>query len=104
MWYNNAEEFKAGCGYDVNGAWFPRVTKVLEIKSKPGLEAFWKEVGHFSQAEEIKNKSAEHGSLVHSTVQRLVVGEGIEIPKEIAPAVAAFQEFNETRKIFFYPE
>lgn len=104
MWYANEEEFKSASGYEMNGMWFPRVTKILEIKSKPGLETFWKEVGHYSSAEDIKNKSALHGSLVHETVQRLVVGENVTIPEEIRPAVEKFQLFNEERKIFFYPE
>ncbi len=104
MWYNNLEEFKTASGYELNGSWYPRVTKILEIKAKTGLETFWKEVGHYDSAEEIKNKSAAHGSLVHDAVQRLVVGETVDIHESIRPAVETFQEFNEERKIFFYPE
>lgn len=104
MWYSNEEEFKTICGYEVNDSWFPRVTKILDIKAKPGLETFWKEVGHYSSAEEIKNKSAEHGSLVHETVQKLVIGERTEIPEAIRPAVEAFQSFNEEKQIYFYPQ
>lgn len=104
MWYKDEDEFKSASGYEVNGAWFPRVTKILEIKSKPGLETFWKEVGHYASAEDIKNKSAAHGTLVHETVQRLVAGESAVIPEEIRPAVEKFQLFNEEKKIHFYPE
>src|SRR3989338_3932382 len=101
MWYASEEEFRTASGYEISGAWYPRVTKILEIKSKPGLETFWKEVGHYASAEDIKNKSALHGSLVHETVQRLAVGENVDIPEAIRPAIEKFQKFNEEKKIFF---
>jgi hypothetical protein len=104
MRYSNAEEFKSENGYEVNGGWYPRVTKILEIKSKPGLENFFKEIGSWASAEAVKEQSAKEGSMLHDAVQRVTVGEIIEIPPEVAPAVLAFQEFNETRKIYFYPE
>lgn len=104
MWYKSAQEFKEMNGYYLGGAWFPRVTRILEIKSKPGLEKFWKEVGNYSSAEDIKNKSAAQGSLVHETVQKFAIGEAVEIPDEIKPAVEAFARFNEAKNIVFHPE
>lgn len=104
MRYKDAEEFKAGNGYVVEGIWYPRVTKILEIKSKPALDNFFKEMGSFESAESVKNKSAAEGTLVHETVQKVAIGESVSIPQEIAPAVEAFENFNKERKIFFHPE
>lgn len=104
MWYNDAEHFKRMAGYEINGAWYPRVTKILEIKSKPGLEKFFQEMESYSSAQDVKNKSAEEGTQVHRTIEKLLLGEPIEIPPEIKPAVEAFQEFNEGRGIIFHPE
>lgn len=103
MYYENAEKFKENNGYEINGAWYPRVTKIVAIKSKPGLDTFLKEVGDYSLAENIKTKSAAEGSLVHSIIEKLVLGEEIEIPVEIRPAVLSFQRFNEHKKIVFNP-
>ncbi|MBI3420605.1 MAG: hypothetical protein HY006_00935 [Candidatus Sungbacteria bacterium] len=104
MWYKDGTEFKSVNGYDVDGAWYPRVTKILEIKSKPALDVFFKEMGSYASAEEVKNKSAQEGTLMHEAVQQLLVGEEKEISQEVRPGVAAFQIFNEERKIVFHPE
>jgi len=103
VYYENAEKFKESNGYEINNIWYPRVTKIVAIKSKPGLDIFLKEIGDYALAENVKNKSAEEGSLVHNTIERLVLGEEIEVPEKIKPAVVAFQEFNEDRKIIFDP-
>ena len=104
MWYKNAEEFKSTNGYEINGVWYPRVTKILDIKSKPALEGFFKEMGSYSSAEEVKNKSAAEGSLVHETIQKLATGQEVFIPEEIRPAVEAFQAYNAAGKIIFHTE
>lgn len=104
MWYKNLEEFKNVNGHEIKGTWLPRVTKILDIKSKPALEGFFKEMGSYSSAEEVKNKSAAEGSLVHSVIQKIAVGETSDIPAEVRPAAAAFLKFNEGAKIFFHPE
>ena len=104
MWFKDVEHFKKENGYEVGGAWYPRVTRILEVKAKPGLQVFFKEMGSFDAAEDVKNKSAEEGTLVHETVQKIAVGERIEIPKKIEPAVTAFQKFQDEKQIFFYPE
>lgn len=104
MWFRDAEHFKSISGHEVNGVWYPRVTKILDVKSKPALEFFLKEMESYSAAEDVKNKSAEEGSLVHEIVQKVAVGEEVEIPKEIEPAVLGFKEFSEERNIVFHPE
>lgn len=104
MRYANSEDFKNVNGYVIEGAWYPRVTKILDIKSKPALENFFREMESFSSAEEVKNKSAEEGTLVHETIQKLAVGESVQIPESIRPSVEKFEEFNKERKIFFHPD
>ena len=56
MWHKDETEFKSVNGYDVDGIWYPRVTKILEIKSKPALENFFKEMESYARADEVKNK------------------------------------------------
>ena len=65
MRHLDADDFKQKNGYDVDGTWYPRVTKILEVKAKPALEGFFREMGSYEAADVVKNKSAEHGSLVH---------------------------------------
>lgn len=104
MYYKDAAEFKQLNGYEIDGTWYPRVTKILEIKSKPGLDVFFKEMDSYASVEEVKNKSALEGTMVHETVQGLLTGSDIAIPEEIAPAVHEFQRFNETKGIVFHKE
>ncbi|MDP3764855.1 MAG: hypothetical protein Q8Q95_04575 [bacterium] len=104
MRFTDAGEFKKETGHEVNGIWFPRVTRILEIKSKPALQNFFKEVGSYQGAEDIKNKSAEEGSLLHQTVQGVLTGREMVIPESIRPAVEKFIEFNQDQKIVIYPE
>lgn len=104
MWYRDAEHFKASCGHEVGGVWYPRVTRILSIKAKPALEGFLKEMESYAAAEEVKNKSAEEGTMVHEAVQKTAVGEKIEIPPEILPTVNAFKKFQDENHIFFHPE
>ena len=111
MRYKDIDEFKKVNGYEMdslsrgdNGAWYPRVTKILDIKAKPALDVFFKEMGDYECAEAVKNKSAAEGTLMHEAIQGLFVGEPQKILKEVAPGVEAFQRFNEARGIEFHPE
>lgn len=104
MWYKDAAAFKEDMGHDRDGVWYPRVTRILEVKSKPALDAFFREMGSYESAEEVKNKSAEEGSLVHEVVQKVATGQQVDVPKEIEPCVTAFQEFADRRGIFLHPD
>jgi len=104
MWYKDAEEFKTLNGYEIEKQWYPRVTKILDIKAKPGLDNFFKEVESYAKVEEVKQKSAEHGSRVHELLQKSLTGEAVEAPEDLAPALQAFEKFNQEAKIFFHPE
>ena len=104
MWFVNAEKFKETMGYEINGVWYPRVTKILDIKSKPALDKFFQEMGTYSSAEDVKNKSAEEGHKVHEVAQKLLTGVDAEIPPEMEPAIKKLLEFNEARGMVFDPE
>lgn len=104
MFYKDAENFKQENGYVIDGTWYPRVTKILEVKSKPGLDVFFKEMDSYTLVEEVKNRSALEGSMVHTAVQNLLTGNADNVPGEILPAVTAFRSFNETRGIVFHKE
>ncbi|MEK7085318.1 MAG: hypothetical protein AAB904_02190, partial [Patescibacteria group bacterium] len=103
VWYKDAEQFKALSGHEVEGEWYPRVTRILSIKAKPALENFLKEVG-MEAAEAIKIKSAEEGTVMHEVIQKIAVGEKITVPEAARPAAEAFEAFNKERGIFFHPE
>ena len=53
MRYKDSEEFKTINGYTIDGIWYPRVTKILDIKSKPALDGFFKEMENYALAEDV---------------------------------------------------
>jgi len=104
MRHIDANDFKQKNGYDVDGTWYPRVTKILEVKAKPALEGFFREMGSYEAADVVKNKSAEHGSLVHEMVQRVALGEKPVVSEDVRPAVEAFEVFAKAQGILFHPD
>lgn len=104
MRYESGEHFKGENGYDIEGAWYPRVTRILSIKSKPGLDVFLKEVGDYAAAEEIKQKSAAEGSLVHKTIEQIALKSGDLIPSGMEPVADAFEKFQQERGVLFHPD
>ena len=97
-YFRTADEFKENNGYTIDGNWYPRVTRIVSIKSKPGLSNFYNEVG-MAGAKAISAKSAEEGTLVHEVAEALLMGDTPEIPSSIAPAIAAFRSFMEQKEI-----
>lgn len=102
--YDNVEDFKEQAGYTIDGKFYPRVTKILEIKSKPALYWFYGEAPSYKAAKAVTEKSALEGTLVHEAVEKLMVGEIPEVPEAIAPAVRGFQEFFAAGEIDTKPE
>jgi hypothetical protein len=87
MYYKTKEDFLNDNGYDVNGTWYPRVTKIVGIKAKPALYRYYARAKSFEDAEKSTEKSAEEGTLIHELVQAHWSGETPEIPDTVAPAV-----------------
>lgn len=98
------EEFKQENGYDVDGFWYPRVTKIVGIKAKPALYRFYSEIGNFENGKAITEKSAEEGTLIHDAVEALLLGSEPQVAPSIAPAIHAFKEFLKTRPIVVSPD
>lgn len=97
-YFKTADDFKTANGYIIGDAWYPRVTRIVSIKNKPGLNGFLNEFGP-AAAKAISEKSAEEGTLVHAVAEALLMGENPDIPSEIAPAISAFQSFREHKDI-----
>lgn len=95
--------FKESAGYDIDGSWYPRVTRIVEIKSKPALYRFYAKMPSFAAAEEMKERSATEGTLVHETIESILIGEKPAIPLSIEPSVRAFLEFVVTKNITVDP-
>jgi hypothetical protein len=101
--YKTAEAFKEQCGYEIDGFWYPRVTKIVEIKSKPALYHFYGKMESFAAAEAVKKKSATEGTLIHETIEAIMLGQKPEVPASIEPSVRAFLEFVLTKNIHVDP-
>lgn len=101
---NNLEEFKQSAGYEIGGFWYPRVTRIVDIKAKPALYRFYAKMENFEAGERVKNNSAKEGTLIHETVESLLLGKVPAIPLSIEPSIRAFMEFIEKNKISVKPE
>lgn len=104
MYYSDTEQFKSQCGYDIDGFWYPRVTKIVEIKAKPALYHFYASMQNFAAGEAVKSKSATEGTLIHETVEKILINEKPEVPASIEPSIRAFLEFMLKNKIQVDPE
>ncbi len=93
MFYESSDVFKKEAGHEIDGVWYPRVTKILEIKSKPALYKYYAEAPSFAVAEERTKKSAEEGTLIHEAVEKIFVGEKPQITDSISPAISAVEDF-----------
>src|SRR4030042_5100812 len=104
MFYSNLQHFKGMSGYEIDGVWYPRVTKIVEIKAKPALYRFYGELNSFNEGEEIKKQSASEGTMLHEAVEKILIGEKPEVNPIIKPAVDAFIEFLNGKNIQVDPE
>ncbi len=104
MYYSNLDHFKGMSGYEIDGIWYPRVTKIVDIKAKPALYRFYAEMNNFNEGEAIKKQSASEGTLIHETVEQILMGQSPVIDPSIAPSMAAFFKFIEDKNIHADPE
>ncbi len=91
--FKNLNEFKNASGYTIDGIWYPRVTKIVEIKAKPALYRYYGEATSFEAAKAATENSAREGTLIHETLQKFLIGENPEISPAIAPAVTEAMNF-----------
>ncbi len=104
MNYFNLKHFKSIAGYEIDDFWYPRVTKIIDIKAKPALYRFYAEMNNFKEGEDVKNKSASEGTLIHETIEAILIGKNPQIDPLIAPSVKAFFDFIEQKNIQVDPE
>ncbi|MEK9179891.1 MAG: hypothetical protein AAB897_00535 [Patescibacteria group bacterium] len=103
-YFKDEKGFKDACGYEIDGVWYPRVTKIVSIKAKPALLRYYAEAADFKSAQAITTKSAEEGTAIHEAVEGLLLNKNPEIPSSIKPAVDAFMDFWEQNNIQVTPE
>lgn len=102
--FNSLAEFRDQCGYEIDGFWYPRVTKIVEIKAKPALYRFYGRLGSFAEGERIKKQSATEGTMVHEAAEAVLLGQEPEVSPAVLPAITAFREFLETNNVKVRPE
>jgi hypothetical protein len=102
--FSSPEEFKEQCGYEIEGTWYPRVTKIVGIKAKPALYRFYASMPSFRHGEEMKERSASEGTLVHDAVEAIVLGKDAPVDPSIAPSIDAFRQFLEFQDVQVNPD
>src|SRR3989344_9189961 len=98
------DQFKNVHGYVINDLWYPRVTSIVSIKAKPALYRFYGELGSFAEGEAIKQKSADEGTLIHETIEKILTGKEVEIDPSIEPSITAAVKFIKNRNIHVDPD
>ncbi len=98
------DEFKETHGYDVNGAWYPRVTKIVEIKAKPALYRFYGRMASFADGERMKNQSAKEGTATHEAAESILLGKVEMFPLLIKPSMDALFEFLSENPVKVLPD
>ncbi|MEK7193532.1 MAG: hypothetical protein AAB652_01965 [Patescibacteria group bacterium] len=102
--YKDIGSFKESSGYIIDGVWYPRVTKIISIKAKPALLRFYGEAVNFRAAQNVTEKSAAEGTLVHEAAEAILLGKDPEVDLSIKPSIDAFRIFFEERNIQSAPE
>ena len=102
--YRSPEHFKEENGYDVDGLWYPRVTRVVGIKAKPALLFYYAEAPDYSSAKASMEESAKEGTLVHEAAEAILLGKTPPVDPLIRPAIQAFTDFLFENDIHTKPE
>ena len=103
-YFRTADDFREQNGYTIDELWYPIVTRIVSIKSKPGLENFYREVGGYANGRAIADRSADEGALVHEAAEALLLGQEKDVDASIAPSIAAFRNFMDAHVIKTEPE
>ena len=96
----NIDYFKKTSGYMIDGMWYPRVTSIIQTKSKPALYYFYAKAASYKEAEEKKKKAAAEGTEVHELFEKLVVGKPVKVPPKFIGIKQAFDEFLQQYNFF----
>jgi len=91
--YDSLDDFRERAGYVIGDMWYPRVTSIVNIKSKPALYRYYANMPGWRAADEAKERSAEEGSRVHDAAEAVLRGYEPIIDEFTRPAVEALMEF-----------
>src|SRR5260221_353122 len=69
--YSTPEKFMEENGYHIEGTWYPRVTKIVSIKSKPALYWVYGEAGSYKARE---GRPGEDQARAHGPMRRTRLG------------------------------
>ncbi len=94
-----AKYLKKHYGHRVNGFWYPRVTSICNIVSKPGLENWFASQGSVYAMKKRRKELTEWGDLIHETVESILLGRMPKIDSKICPSIDAFLEWMKNHKI-----
>lgn len=94
------EKFKREHGYYLNNIWYPRVTKICEVKSKPALYYFYGQAESFEAANRKKQKAADEGKIIHEIVESFITNRPIIVPEEYLGIKQAFEDFLKNHSLF----
>lgn len=94
------EKFLKENGYFIDGVWYPRVTAICQVKSKPGLYKFYAEAESFQKANQIKSQAAREGSIIHEIVESFITRRDVIVPEEYIGIKKAFENFLKENSFF----
>lgn len=89
------DEFLKREGYFIDNVWYPRVTAICQIKNKPALYYFYAKAPNYQEANKLKQRAANEGTLVHSILENIITGKDFVVPEEYSGIKQAFSQFLE---------
>ncbi len=94
-----AKYLKRHYGHQINGSWYPRVTSICNIISKPGLENWYASHGSVYAMKKRRKELTTWGNQIHETVETILLGRMPKIDPKIRPSIDAFLEWMKDHKI-----
>lgn len=94
-----AKYLKRHYGYRINGFWYPRVTSICGIISKPGLENWFASHGSVYAMKKRRKELTDWGNLIHETIEEILLGRMPKIDDKIKPSIDAFLKWMKKHKI-----
>jgi hypothetical protein len=91
--------FKNLNGYEIEGLWYPRVTAIVKVIAKPGLERWLAKQGSVAAMEEKRKKITGFGHLVHDTIEKILMGEAPQVDSLILPSVEAVSRWLAAHRV-----
>jgi len=97
--YASLADFRERAGYEIDGAWYPRVTSIVSIKAKRALYRYYAGMPSFKAADDAKERSAQEGSRVHDAIEAMLRGHEPVLDETTRACVEAFAEFSRNTHI-----